>query len=211
MSDLLLIVGILVPTVAAVWKVFHELYVKPRDFRIDTLRDDMARLQKQLEAIKPSERGAPSPASASIAPVLDRSVGHGPVTIGPSPATATIQSASLSPATSLAVCYEQWRDETKTKLQKQQFEEEWTGKTVRWEVIIESVSEASHGRIFCHVGAPSSERAFGPSASLVFSDKDKELLLSLKPGDRVIAEGTVKEFFLNPMLESVSLTPTSTR
>jgi hypothetical protein len=39
------LIVVLVPIVALVWKVFHELYVKPRDYRIESLKDEMARLK----------------------------------------------------------------------------------------------------------------------------------------------------------------------
>ena len=36
--------------VAVAWKVLHELFVKPRDFKIDLLSEDVARLTRQLES-----------------------------------------------------------------------------------------------------------------------------------------------------------------
>jgi hypothetical protein len=51
-NPIVALVLVIVPVAAVMWKVFHALYVKPRDFRIDMLKEDMARLNSQLEELR---------------------------------------------------------------------------------------------------------------------------------------------------------------
>ena len=44
--------------VAGTWKVFHELYVKPRDFRIDSLKEQLGKLITELDERRNHRRPA---------------------------------------------------------------------------------------------------------------------------------------------------------
>jgi hypothetical protein len=58
----------IVSVAAVMWKIFHALYVKPRDFRIDMLKEDMARLRGQLEDLKGATPGTTPGTSVTTAP-----------------------------------------------------------------------------------------------------------------------------------------------
>lgn len=226
----------IVPVVAVMWKVFHELYVKPRDFRIDSLKDDMARLNSQLEEFRnlretrvvtghadrssqiearptdsKSLENPPMPIAQSILgsgspadQIAARPTDSKPPDKGPLPITQPTQD-SKSPADSLAVFYERWTDPSITKLQKQKFERDWTGKDVRWVVSVESVSEASHGNIAVGVRDGAPEKFTAPRAVCLFSDRDAEMLLSLRPNDPIVVTGNIREFFVCPVLNALTL------
>jgi len=220
------------------WKVFHELYVKPRDFRIDMLKEDMARLSSQLEELRNlretrvvAESGLAGGSSKTEAQSNDpKTLEKRPLSVSrsaerpPRPAdrieqrptdsqslatsslpTAKSTQSSKSPADSLAAFYEHWSDPSITKLQKQKFERDWTGKDVRWVVSVEYISEASHGNIFVSVRDGPRDKFTTPRAMLIFSERKVELLLSLQPGDPIVVTGKIREFIINPMLDALTV------
>ena len=200
----------LVPVTAAVWKVLHELYVKPRDFRIDSLKDEMARLNHELDHLNQSSppplptttpRSVSSEVALSATPVVANAVlSVPPIVDGSNP------NVQQSPLSSLKDCYEKWRDPSRTELQKQRFEKDLIGQTARWDVVVESVSEASHGKIVLYVKDGDVSRFDAPRGAAWFTEQDEPVLLDLKKGDRVTVEGRIREFFLFPGLDSATLT-----
>lgn len=237
-NPILALIVTIVPVAAVMWKVFHELYVKPRDFRIDLLKEDMARLSSQLgefkklreervvtgqghgdgssqiEAwptdLKPLEKGSlPIAQSTQGSKNPTDQIQTGPTDSKP-PEKGPLRIAqstqdSKNPADSLAVFYERWSDPSITELQKQKFERDWTGKDVRWAVSVDSVSKASHGNILASVRDGPRDKYAAPRATVVFSERDAEVLLSLQPGDPIVVTGKIREFFLGPMLDALTV------
>jgi hypothetical protein len=221
----------IVPVAAVMWKVFHELYVKPRDFRIDVLKEDMARLSSQLEEVRNlrashvvAESGGTGALPHTEVLLSDsKALEELPVPVAGRPArpanrieqtsqdsqspdrtvppTATSAQTSRSPADSLAALYERWRDPAMTELQKQKFERDWIGKEVRWLVWVDSVGEASHGRIFISARDGSRDQFAAPRTLLVCPERDAELLLTLRPGDSIAVSGKIREFFVSPSVD----------
>lgn len=236
-NPIVALILIIVPVAAVMWKIFHELYVKPRDFRIDLLKEDMARLSSQLEDFRnPRVRVISGESNADVsspieavptdtkphakAPLPIAQSNQGSKTTGDRiEARSTdsklpeegplliVQSSegSKTPADSLAAFYERWSDPSITKLQKQKFERDWTGKDVRWVVSVDSVGEASHGNILVSVRDGARDDFSAPRAILVFSERDAEVLLSLRSGDPIVVTGKVREFFLGPMLDGLTV------
>ena len=201
-----LILGI-VPVAAVMWKVFHALYVKPRDFRIDSLKEEIARINSQLQELRNlretrvvTDQGhADAPSQIEARPTDSE-----PLEKPPRPIAQSIQGSS-SPANSLAGLYERWTDPSMTKLQKQKFERDWTGKDVRWVVSVNSVSEASHGNISVTVRDGALDRFAAPRAIFSFSERDAEKLVSLQADDLIVVTGKIREFFLYPTLDALTI------
>jgi hypothetical protein len=189
------------------WKIFHELFVKPRDFRIDMLKEDNARVSSQLEEFRNlretrviTGQGHADGSSQIEARPTDSKLLEKP----PLPIAQSTQ-GSKSPVDSLAVFYERWSDPSITKLQKQKFERDWTGKDVRWVVSVESVSEASHGKIFVSVRDGARTQFNAPRAFLIFTERDAEVLLTLQPDDPIVVTGKICDFLLVPMLDALTV------
>jgi hypothetical protein len=206
-NPIVALIMIIVPVAGVMWKVFHELYVKPRDFRIDLLKEDMARVSSQLEEFRNvrearviAGEGDPDESSETETRPTDSK----PLKKAPLP-IAQVTQDSKTPADSLAVFYERWSDPSFTKLQKQKFERDWTGKDVRWVVSVDTVSEASHGNILVSARDGAPDRFSAPRAILIFSDRHTEVLLSLQPGDTIVVTGRIREFFLGPMLDGLTV------
>jgi hypothetical protein len=190
--------------VAVAWKVLHELFVKPRDFRIDLLSEDVARLTRQLESREVRVIAGQGHADES-SQIEARPTDSKPLEKAPLPIAQSTQ-GSKTPADSLAVFYERWSDPSITKLQKQKFERDWTGKDVRWIVSVDAVSEASHGNILVSARDGAADKFSAPRAMLRFSDKPfAEMLLSLQPGDQIVVTGKIRDFFLSPTLDALTI------
>ena len=112
--------------------------------------------------------------------------------------------AERSPLSSLAACYAQWNDDSLTRLQKQKFEKDVTGKQVLWKVQVASVSEADNETIYVYVTEPT-EGWDHPRACAVFPESEQNSLLSLKNGDWIILRGVIKDFFLWPKVEQCQI------
>lgn len=206
-NPIVALILITVPVAAVMWKIFHELYVKPRDFRIDLLKEDIARVSSQLEEFRNLRevRAIGGQGRADESPQIEaRLTDSKPLEKVPLPITPSTQ-GSKTPADSLAALYERWSDPSITKLQKQKFERDWTGKEVRWVVSVDSVSEASHGKILVSARDGARDNFSAPRAILVFFERDAEVLLILQPGDPIVVTGTIREFFLGPMLDALTV------
>lgn|GEM_PF-7002201 len=192
---------ILVPVVVGTWRVFHSLYVQPRDFKISSLKDDVTQLRDELVRLR-KEPQRPTPQSEDPKNIQKISEAERPLAEAQPEIEEPISQSisSESPLTSLRVCYKMWSDDNQTKLQKQKFEAHLVGKRVSWSVEVESVSEAEDERILLYVADPV-DRWDRPRAGAEFPATWQDILLKLRKGDRIILRGTIKEFFLWPSLK----------
>jgi hypothetical protein len=200
-------VGVISACIAAAWKVFHELYVKPKDMRIDLLKDDMARLNRELDLLKkvptePLSILTARPATVSALPLMQPLPDALPIAKAEAlPATAPPQSgAQTDPSSSLAACIAEWENEALTNLQRKDFEKRWTGKHVKWIAAVDSVEAASSNWIYVRV-TENIRDYFNPKAVLIFPSSRAAELVSLSKGQHVVVEGTIHEFFLHPTLQ----------
>lgn len=202
-NPILALMVTIVPVAAVMWKVFHELYVKPRDFRIDLLKEDMARVSSQLDELRKLREGRVVTGQGhgdGSSRIEARPTDSTPLEKAPLPIVQPTQ-GSKTPADSLAVFYERWSDPSITELQKQKFERDWTGKDVRWAVSVELVNKASHGIVLVSVRDGPRDNLATPRAMLVFTEHNEEVLLSLQLRDRIVVTGKIREFFIKPMLD----------
>ena len=224
----------LIAIVGTIWKVNHALYVKPRDFVIDSLKDDMTRLKSELDELRgaaatsrPEERSGKADSISGrrgAASTLQRaSVGneieghervlpipasHAPPTPVGAQSTAQLDGGKKgeapTPLTSLRACYEQWKTPSFTELQKKRFEKEFVGKKIDWDVSVYSVSPASHGQISVTV-QDEGEKYDRPSATVRFAESQEDSLVAIQKDDRVNVKGTLREFFLWPTVDGTAI------
>jgi hypothetical protein len=114
------------------------------------------------------------------------------------------QPASVTPLTSLRECYEQWKTPSFTELQKKRFEKDHLGKSVDWNVWVDSVTPSSHARISVAI-RDQGERFDLPRAIVAFPATRENDLLALKEGDVVNVRGTLADFFLWPSVEGAEI------
>jgi hypothetical protein len=184
-NPLVAIILILVPCIAVAWRLMVNLYVKPRDFRISTLEKHVEELRNEALRVAPS--------------VPQVAVKHSPTT------QKVALGSSMTPTNevlrSLTVCYSEWTNKEKTELQRKKFEESYTGKQVSWDVFVESVDKTAYwGTVWVRANHTRSNIT-EPRATVRFPLSEEERLLGFKPGDPVSVVGTIKEFFLNPIVE----------
>lgn len=231
-NPILALIIVMVPIVGAMWKVFHELYVKPRDLRIDFLKDDMTRLKGELDEVrrvqaKPAAEFREARDAVSVPSIqATASTDNKPNSVDADPkATSGYDNASLitghpsspsviaspgkqpktlTPLTSLRQCYEDWKTPSFTKLQTQRFEKDYVGKSVDWNVWVNSVMPSSHGRINLTVRDEGAGFDL-PHASVTFSDSYENLLLGVEKDTLVNIKGTIREFFLWPVLDGAEI------
>lgn len=195
---------ILAPVIGVSWKVFHVLYVKPRDFKIASMRDDIESLKNEVlkiersnKAIEPSERE-----ETSLPDNFDREDSSNEVNEVVVSEPEVISSDII--LNDLQYLLDAWNDKSLTDLQKSHLEEIYQGKEVVWDVEVKSVSENSNGDISATIISPKAE--FGlDTAIAVFDKKYKEALLLIKKGDLVTINGKIERFFLSPVLENCTI------
>lgn len=199
-NPLVAIIVVLVPVVGTVWKVFHALYVKPRDFKITSLTDNLEELKDEIIRLRrEQEREVAQPApekpttTASLPPRTNDETTDGVARI-------LIAKGKGSPLSSLAACYFQWSDDSLTKLQKQKFEEDYIGKQVSWKVQVDSVSDVKFENIYVSLTEPTDDWN-RPHAHAVFPESAQSELLSLNTGDWIVLRGVISRFFLCPEVD----------
>jgi len=177
------------------------LYVQPRDFKINSLKDDVSQLKDELVRLrKEQQQPVPQgegPNNVQEIPETERSLPTSPFTEIDESSFQGI--ATELPLTSLRICYQRWSDDKQTELQKQKFETDFVGKRVSWNVEVDSVSETAQEKIFLYVTDPV-DHWDRPRARADFPATDQDILLKLRKGDRIVLRGTIKEFFLWPSL-----------
>jgi hypothetical protein len=201
-NPLVAVILVVVPAIGITWKVFHALYVKPRDFKITTLNDDFKKLQDELVRLrKEQERQfVNSPTSEETKTQLSPETKLQSNPQKDLSVSTPVDSNTKSPLLSLNQCYQKWSDEKLTDLQKQRFEKEFIGKKVEWKVQVDSVSDKKYERIILYV-KDSGERLNRARSSAEFPEDDESKLAGLQSGDWIILRGTIKEFFLWPSLK----------
>lgn len=201
-NPLVAIIVIIVSVIGVVWKVFHALYVKPRDFKItdliektNTLENELVRLRREQDR-QITQPFVQIPDKTRVTPRAKRAEEVASV--------ARMTTFGQSPLSSLATCYAQWSDDSLTKLQKQKFEKDFTGKQVSWKVQVDSVSEAENGSIYLYV-KETTEGRDRPRACALFQESEQNALLPLGKGESIVLKGIISEFFLWPILRQCEI------
>jgi hypothetical protein len=200
-NPIISLILVVVPTAGVVWKVLHALYVKPRDFRINTMEKDIYVLRNEILKIEkrqhtPSDNiGIVKTSESEISPTKD---------------TEEAKSANISDLSGELVLNDLqdlldiWNDEELSDLQKKHIEETYENKSVVWEVVLKSVGEVNDGKIYVSVVSPRAEFQLD-NAVAYFDESYKEALLMVKKGESVILSGTIERFFLSPMLKDCKI------
>ncbi|MED5523632.1 MAG: hypothetical protein VX447_02585 [Pseudomonadota bacterium] len=200
-NPIISLILVVVPTAGVVWKVLHVLYVKPRDFRINTMEKDIDVLRNEILKIEkrqytPSDNiGKVKASESEISPTKD---------------TEEAKSANISGLSGELVLNDLqdlldiWNNKELTDLQKKHIEETYENKSVVWEVVLKSVGEVKDGKIYVSVVSPRAEFQLD-NAVAYFDESYKEALLMVKKGESVIISGTIERFFLSPMLKDCKI------
>ena len=180
---LVVVLVIVVVSSSITWTIANELLVKPRDFHIQVLRMEMDDLKKSLQrstvpVSKPNSVAAQPP--SSLNQELD----------------AEAQKGDFSPLT-MSDYFQRWYDDSKTQLQRQEFENGILGKRVVWQGTIGSVELKSHGQILLTL--KDQKKGFH-TAFFYFEEHQKGELLKLQPDQRVKISGRVERIIASPIL-----------
>jgi hypothetical protein len=196
-ASLLLVV---IPLAGIIWKVLYALYVKPRDFRISTMEQDISDLRNEVLNMEKRERGARDPTSLTHERAVETEAAAESRQRANTP-VAILDEVILD---DLQQLLDIWNDESLTELQKTHVEETYIGTKVVWEVLVKSVSEEKDGKIWVTIVSPSAK--FGlDAAHAIFDKKYKEALLLIKKDEHVIISGVIERFFLSPILQDCQL------
>ncbi|TQV77209.1 hypothetical protein FLL45_04480 [Aliikangiella marina] len=95
-----------------------------------------------------------------------------------------------------------WNDKNLTERQRKTIEDNYIGKSVKWEVKVMSVSEEKDDKIWVTIVSPKQEI---DSAHAVFDKSYKRHLLAIRGSDVVLISGTIERFFLAPVIVNCKL------
>lgn len=196
---LISLIIIIVPIVAVVWKIMETLFIKPREFRINTLEQDLEKLRNEFFRIdkQQGEKIVHEENKPSKTPIVDKEDSSHLIKV-------ENQIVSSNYLTTLHELYSGWRDKNLTDLQRKRFENAFTGKEVIWDVYVTSISESENGRIFLSIAQDFKESLYD-TALAYFDSKDEEVLALLGKGERIRIKGIVDRFFLMPSLKDCKL------
>jgi hypothetical protein len=188
---------LLVPAIGITWKILHALYVKPRDFTISTMQNDIEALKNEILKIEKSKE-TKSPVFTDENAARTKQEKANAAVINPINKSADIILDDLQ------YLLDAWGDESLTELQKSHLEELYIGKEVIWDVEIKSVSERDSGEITATILSPKAKYGL-ETAIATFDKKYKEALLLVKKGDLVTVSGKIERFFLSPVLTNCTV------
>jgi hypothetical protein len=189
----------LIPLVAVIWKVMDVLFVKPRDFRISVLENNVDEIRKQLQKNE-SEK---IPVYPSVpAEKEDRTASKDVVQEETDKFEKIVESTSL--LDDMDLFYESWKDKGLTDLQRDQFEKNYIGQKVVWETTFSSVSEERDGYLWVSLTSKNKEN-YGVHVIAVFNSNHKEALLTINKGERVIVSGVIDSFSLSPLIRKCNI------
>jgi len=186
---------ILVPVIAAVWKIMDVLYVKPRDFRISVLENNIEEIRKKIQQTEITEINAVvpdnvEPHATAVTDTLEK-------------LEKIVESTSL--LNDIDLFYDSWKDEKFTDLQRDQFEKNFKGQKVVWKATFSSVSEERDGYLWVSLTSPT-EGKFGVHVIAVFDSNYKEALLMVNKDEIVTVSGVIDSFSLAPLIRKCNIT-----
>lgn len=189
----------LIPLVAGIWKVMDVLFVKPRDFRISVLENNVEEIRKQLQKNEP-ERVAANPSPS--APPQDRTISAEALEEKADKFEKIVESTSL--LNDMDLFYESWKDKELTELQRDQFEKNYVGQKVVWTATFSSVSEERDGYLWVSLTSKNKGN-YGVHVMAVFEGNHKEALLTINKGELVQVSGVIDSFSLSPLIRKCSI------
>lgn len=189
---------LLAPCIGIAWKVFEALFVKPRDFRIETLEKNVDDLRKQLQSTSDS----PTPIQSKV--LLTNETSAPPVV-----ASISVENTEdLTPSSDLlnnpVKFYMTWKNKNFTRLQRDHFEKSYIGQKVVWKVKLGDVSEESSGFLWASLFTLNGD-GLNDHVIAVFEQKHKSALFMLKPDTAITVTGIIKQFSVSPLIEHCSI------
>lgn len=191
----------LIPLVAGIWKVMDVLFVKPRDFRISVLENNVEEIRKQLQKNEP-ERVTSNPSPSVSSPPQDRTISGEALDEKADKFEKIVESTSL--LNDMDLFYESWKDKELTELQRDQFEKNYVGQKVVWIATFSSVSEERDGYLWVSLTSKNKEN-YGIHVIAVFGENYKEALLTINKGELVQVSGVIDSFSLSPLIRKCSI------
>ncbi|MBN7798772.1 hypothetical protein [Parahaliea mediterranea] len=191
----------LIPLVAGIWKVMDVLFVKPRDFRIAVLENNVEEIRKQLQRSEPERVNANPTHSVSPLP-QDQPISGETLEDRADKFEKIVESTSL--LNDMDLFYESWKDKDLTELQRDQFEKNYVGQKVAWTATFSSVSEERDGYLWVSLTSKN-EQNYGIHVIAVFEENHKEALLTINKGELVQVSGVIDSFSLAPLIRKCSI------
>ncbi|TBW47472.1 hypothetical protein EZI54_22705 [Marinobacter halodurans] len=190
-----------IPLVAGTWKVMDVLFVKPRDFRIAVLENNVEEIRKQLQRNEP-ERVSANPPSSVSAPSQDRSISGEALEEKGDKFEKIVETTSL--LNDMDLFYESWKDNELTELQRDQFEKSYVGQKVVWTATFSSVREERDGYLWVSLTSKN-KKNYGIHVIAVFEENHKEALLAINKDELVQVSGMIDSFSLAPLIRKCSI------
>ena len=206
----IVVIVVLLSLFGSLWRVFHVLYVKPRDFQIETLEREIAKLKSE----EPGMVVQPVPTDDEAAGPLPRSSPEPVREEDPEEACGSISAELVGNTDPTAECLRDLRlalqylgDRSETDLQRQGVFEFFVGKHVIWSGFVHSVSMSHDGVVSVGV-APDKDEQW-KWALVDFDESRRGELLRLAQGDRVVISGSVERIHLRmPVVAGSSIEKT---
>lgn len=191
----------LVPLVAGIWKVMDVLFVKPRDFRISVLENNVEEIRKQLQKNE-SERITDNLSVSTSTLTEARTPSRDASKEKADKFEKIVESTYL--LNDMDLLYESWKDEELTELQRDQFEKNYIGQKVVWEATFSSVSEERDRYLWVSLTSKNKEK-YGIHVIAVFDANYKEVLLTINKGELVQVSGVIDSFSLSPLIRKCNI------
>ncbi|MFI8741186.1 hypothetical protein [Stutzerimonas zhaodongensis] len=197
-NPLVSLVLVIIPAIAAAWKIFDALYVKPRDFRISVLEKNLDELKKELQR----------PEQIQLTPQRTnnefKSEPKSPILQADSVQKIEALSQSTTLLNDMVSFCKSWKDPALTELQRSHFEKSYTGQKILWRARLGDVTEEKDGLLWTSL-MPESEPTHAAHVVAVFDSKHKEALLILRKNDVVTVSGIIDRFFLSPLIRDCTI------
>ena len=210
---------ILILLTSALWTAMHVLFIRPRDFRIETLESEVKKLNSRDHKTKSlsDEITAGRDIDETRSTTKSTSKQIGKTGGNPDESTETailgkdennISDPRAEGLRNMQVALDLINDDTVTDLQLQNVHEYFVGKNVIWRSEIRSVGKPQYGFITVvvrEVGEASFRSAFAR-----FKDTEQSKLVNLNQGDTVIVTGVILEVFNStPILNDCTIAKAS--
>jgi hypothetical protein len=206
-NPIISLILMIISTITGVWKVVHALYVKPRDFRINTMEKDIDTLRNEILKIEKKQTAENSSNNFQNDEPKITKVKEAEIELTHSISQQVPQENNTSHElvlNDLQALLDSWNSKELTDLQKKHFEEMYTNQPVTWEVAIKSVGEIKDGKIYVSIISPTAEFQLD-RAIAYFDESFKEALLLMKKGEVAIITGVIERFFLSPIIKDCRL------
>ena len=205
-NPIISLIIIFVPIVAIIWKTMETLYIKPREFRINTLEDNIDELKNVILKIE-KKQSIIVKEQEIVTTEIDKDAIIPPNLSGEKVKKSKLFLNENILYQTLENLFNQWKNEDITELQRKKIEENSIGKIVTWDVYVESISKFGYDKQSLMLSAKANidDYLSSPNTVAIFDIKYEDSLLLLQKGDKITITGKIEKFFLSPMLEDCNI------